>query len=113
MVNGLPAIKYFDSNENFLFEKGGPPMNYQTLFQKFKLITIYTLQGRQVENEEVQKITHKMTYVMTGVRTAGYDAWKKAKEAENAKMTHNKRKVKGWGKPMEAKADKKQKWNKF
>jgi hypothetical protein len=56
-------------------------MNYQTLFQRFKLITIYALQGRQVDIQEEQKITHKMTYVMTGVRTAEYEAWVKRSSA--------------------------------
>jgi hypothetical protein len=100
MVNGLPAIKYFDSNENSLFEKGGPRMNYQTLFHKFKLITIYALQGRQVDIEEEQKITHKMTYVMTGVRTAEYDAYVKERESKGGAKSHKSgaRKNLGYGK---------------
>jgi hypothetical protein len=104
MVNGLPAIKYFDSNENFLFEKGGPPMNYQTLFQKFKLITIYSLQGRQVDIQEEQKIYHKMTYVMTGVRTAEYDAYIRESRVRGGKKSQ--KKSNGWGSRQQAKGAK-------
>lgn len=64
--SGAFSIKYYDPNENHLYEKGDHKIDYPRLFSRFGLITVYSLQGRQVEIKEKKKIDNKMTRIMTG-----------------------------------------------
>ena len=92
------SIKFFDPNANHFYERGDHTIDYKSLFARFELITVFSLDGEEVDEDKEEEINFKMRGIMLG--ESSMELMKK-RTSENMLKVHKKRKTNAWrrGKP--------------